>query len=313
MIEPLESRLAEFVSSNQFKTKGPLCVALIVTEHAREKGLPLDPGSLVTDGRGQVQGLGKSAVQAILKRHGIVRVLAEEGGRTSRGSLGNMERYVEFLNSLAESPDFDLNAIERFWISRVLAYFSAKPFRIKMDSSKSLRNAIADLVAQAETRQKETPGLHYLGIVLQHIVGAKLDCILSPQRITHHSYSTSDAQTGRVGDFSVGDVAIHVTTAPGEALVRRCEHNLSNNVRPVVVTISQQVAVVRGLAGNQGIADRLDVFEVEQFVTTNLYEWGKFSADGRRDALTGLIERYNEIVDEVETDPSLRIEMTIQR
>lgn len=94
----LERALEAFTSKHGFKGKGPLCVALVVTEHARVKGLPLEPDALVTGGGGQVLGLGRSAVQSILNRHGIERVLAAEGGRTSRGSLKNMRHYVAFLN-----------------------------------------------------------------------------------------------------------------------------------------------------------------------------------------------------------------------
>ena len=36
-----------------------------------------------------MRGLGQSQVQKILARHGIERVLAAEGGRTSRGMLGD--------------------------------------------------------------------------------------------------------------------------------------------------------------------------------------------------------------------------------
>ncbi|MBK9169293.1 MAG: DUF4928 family protein, partial [Bryobacterales bacterium] len=53
----------------------------------------------------------------------------------------------------------------------------------------------------------------------------------------------------------------------------------------------------------------IDIFEVEQFVALNLYEWGKFGLDGRKTAVADLVERYNEVVDEFETDPSLRIEL----
>lgn len=85
----LEETLDEFATEREFKGKGPgpLCVALVVTEQARLRGLPLDPDELLTAGGGQVLGLSKSAVQSILKRHDIDRVLAREGGRTSRGSL----------------------------------------------------------------------------------------------------------------------------------------------------------------------------------------------------------------------------------
>ena len=50
---------------------------------------------------------------------------------------------------------------------------------------------------------------------MQHMVGVKLDPALGQGKFEHSSYSTSDQQTGRKGDFFVGDVAIHVTTAPG--------------------------------------------------------------------------------------------------
>jgi hypothetical protein len=60
----------------KFNRKGPLSVALVVTQQARNMGLPLDSEKLLTEGGGQVLGLGKSAVQAILHRHGIERVLA---------------------------------------------------------------------------------------------------------------------------------------------------------------------------------------------------------------------------------------------
>ena len=51
------------------------------------------------------------------------------------------------------------------------------------------------------------------------------------------------------------------------------------------------------------------MFEVEQFVALNLYELGRFAADGRRVAVNDLVGRYNEIVEDVETDPSLMIEI----
>jgi hypothetical protein len=54
---------------------------------------------------------------------------------------------------------------------------------------------------------------------MQHMVGAKLDCALGQGKFEHNSYSTSDQQSGRSGEFFLGDVAIHVATAPGEAVV----------------------------------------------------------------------------------------------
>ncbi|WP_312993860.1 DUF4928 family protein [Achromobacter animicus] len=306
----LLEKLSQFASDKTFGGKGQLCVALIVTQHAKDKGLPLDAEQLVTEGGGQVLGLGRGSVQSILARHGITRVLAAEGGRTSRGSLGNMRDYVAFLNaSAAENAGLDLEIVESYWIARVHDFFAAKPFKFQLDASKSLRSVVRNLLQQADERQRSTPGMQYMGAVLQHLVGAKLDCALGVGAFAHNSFSTSDSQTGRAGDFFIEDVAIHVTTAPGEAVIERCKANISEGHKPVIVTLQRGLAVADGLAENVGIADRIDVFEAEQFIALNLYEIGRFGATGRRVAVQDIINRYNAIVDEFETDPSLKIDL----
>lgn len=304
----LRSVLQAFANKNKFSGKGPLCVALVVTQHARKMGLPLDPDNLLTDGGGQVLGLGKVAVQAVLKRHSIDRVLATEGGRTSRGSIGNMREYVEFLNELSGAGTVDLDAVEDFWIERVHAFFSAKPFKIRLDASRSLRILVRDVIAQAGERHRNAPGMQYAGAVLQHLVGAKLDCALDNVTIEHNSFSTSDAQSGRAGDFLIGDVAIHVTTTPSEAVIGRCRDNIDDGLRPIIITMARGLSAAEVLAENAGLGERIDLFEVEQFIALNLYELGKFVAEGRRVAVSDLVKRYNEIVGEFETDPSLEIE-----
>lgn len=303
----LVTALRDFNKDRKFSRKGPLCVALVVTQHAR-KGLPLNPDALLTEAGGQVLGLGKGAVQTVLNRHGITRVLAAEGGRTSRGSISNMREYVAFLNGLAAAGAVDLDAVEAFWIERVHEFFSAKPFKIRLDASRSLRTLVRDMIAQAEERQRNTPGMQYAGAVLQHLVGAKLDCALGVGNFEHNSFSTSDQQSGRAGDFFIGDVAIHVTTAPGEAVIGRCHDNINDGFRPIIVTTARGLTAAEVLAENAGLGERIDVFEVEQFVALNLYELGKFAADGRRVAVGDLVTRYNEVIEEVETDPSLKIE-----
>lgn len=305
----LSTALHAFNKAKKFGRKGPLCVALVTTQHACKMGLPLDPGDLLTDKGGQVPGLGKAAVQSVLKRHGIDRVLAAEGGRTSRGSIDNMREYVALLNDLHGQGLSALDAIERFWIERVHEFFAGKPFKVKLDSSRSLRVLVRDVLSQAEERQKNTPGMQFMGAVLQHLVGAKLDCALGTGHFDHNSFSTSDAQSGRAGDFFIGDVALHVTTSPGEGVVQRCKENLDDGFRPIIVTTARGLTAAEVLSENAGIGERVDVFEVEQFVALNLYELGRFAADGRRVAVNDLVSRYNEIVEEVETDPSLMVEI----
>jgi hypothetical protein len=308
MAESLEDTLKAFIAEKKFRGKGPLSVALVVTQHARAK-LPLDSQALVTERGGQVLGLGKGAVQAILKKHGIDRVLAAEGGRTSRGSLDNMREYAALLNTLHKEKRADLDAIEKFWIARVHEFFAGKPFRIKLDVSRSLRAIVRDILQQAQERQKTAPGMYYAGAVLQHLVGAKLTCALGADKIEHNSFSTADEPSGRAGDFFIGDVAIHVTTSPGEAVIERCRDNLNDGYRAVLVTLQKGLTVAEGLAENMGLAGRIDIFEIEQFVALNLYELGEFAAKGRQIAVADLVEKYNQIIEDVETDPSLKIEI----
>lgn len=77
----------------------------------------------------------------------------------------------------------------------------------------------------------------------------------------------------------------------------------------MIVTLQKGMAVAEALAENKGIGDRVDVFEIEQFIALNLYELGTFGAEGRQVAVGDLVNRYNAIVDQVETDPAIKIEL----
>ena len=100
-----------------------------------------------------------------------------------------------------------------------------------------------------------------------------------------------------------------MTTSPGEAVIERCRDKLNDAYRPMLVTMDRGLLVAQELAKNKGIEERIDIFEIEQFVALNLYELGQFEGDGRRTALADLVTRYNDIVEEWETDPSLKIEL----
>ncbi len=306
----LTTALEEFRSAHRFKGKGPLCVALVVTRIAKDKGLPLAHEGLLTEGQGQVSKLGKAPVQNILRDHGITRVLAEEGGRTSRGSLGNMQKYVRFLNELHAQGTVNLDDVENWWIERVKEFFRGKPLSLRHAPGKSLSSIVSDLLAQAAARQKENPGATYAGTVLQHLVGAKLDLVLPDEkRVEHHGACVSDSSTARSGDFIVDNTAIHVTVAPGEALMRKCAENIESGLHPVVVTTAEGRPAAESQAKIQMIHGQVDIVEAEQFIATNIMEWGNFSAVSQREEIEKLIMRYNEIVSDVETDVSLCIQM----
>lgn len=290
-------------------SKGALCVGLVVTREAREHGLPLVFESLLTENRGQIRILGKSPVQKVLGDYGIKRVLAEEGGRTNRGNLGLVEKYVSLLNAKMFTT-VQLEQIEAWWVDRVREYFAGKPLVMRFDPAKSIRSVVHDLIEVAEKRQMQSRGGQIVGSVLQHLVGAKLSLILPEYTTTQmHGASVSDAVSDRDGDFAYGDVVVHVTSAPGEAVIRKCARNIEEGCHPIVITLSKRVSVAEGLAESAGIASRLEVWDVEQFLSMNLNERGLFNQAGRKNMAVRLIAAYNSIVDSCETDPSLKIQM----
>jgi hypothetical protein len=268
---------------------------------------PLQESDFITEKEGQVKGLGKSAVQAILSDYGIAKVLAEEGGRTSRGSMGLMKSYLSFLNENVGSLD-DLVAIESWWVERVGEFFSAKPFRFHVENSKTISNAISLLIKQAEGRQAENVGTNYVGALYQHLVGAKLSVALSDVEIESHGYSVSDDSSSRNGDFHIGDSVIHVTTFPQEALVRKCNRNIQDSKRPIIVTSQRGFAVADSLLENATIRDRVDIFEIAQFLSINVNEISRFNSENNRSTISAILTKYNEIVEAVETDPSLKVD-----
>ncbi len=291
----------------KFLEKGGLCVALVVTQTAKERGLPLEPESLRTKEGGQVAGLGKASVQKILEAYGISKLLAKEGGRTSRGSLGLMKAYVAALNELAEKKALNLEEAQVWWIDKVHAHFASKGPKFNFDPGKSLHANIQDLLEQADALQKHSGGTNYVGAMLQHLVGAKLDVVLGAGKIQHHGFSVADQSTARQSDFQIEMVAIHVTTHPSEALVAKCAENLQAGFKPLIITLGDGVEGVAFLLKNSNLADRVDVLDVCQFLTANVYERSLFKAATCKVTFSKLLDRYNEIANGCETDPALRI------
>jgi hypothetical protein len=300
--------LQDFKTTHNISGNGQIAAMIFGSRLARLPGLPFDTEhGIVTDGKGQVKGLGKAAVQKILADYGIKRVLAEEGGRTSRGSLGNLKDFLDHLNALNAEAVLDTAAIEAWWVDQAKAFFNAKPFVLRFEAGKSLRAVLRDLLAQAKKRQDDAAGTKFVGAMMQHLVGAKLSLALPGVEITHHGYSVADAPGGRSGDFEIGNASIHVTTSPGEAVIRKCAANLHAGRQPIIVTAHDMVPIADFLAAEQGIQYSLDVLDAEQFIVANLHELGAFQGAKRRVSVEALVDRYNEIVVANEADPSLLI------
>ena len=170
-----EERLKAFQAENHITTKGPLSLVVQFTRMVRDKAFPLNSDDFQTSSKGQVAGLGGANLKKILKEHGITQQLSSEGGRTSRGSMGLMIKYVDFLNAWNAEEAVNFSIVEDFWAEQVREYFRNQPFILTADTSKTIGANLDDLFEQAKKRQKQNPGTQYLGTVLQHLVAA-MEC-----------------------------------------------------------------------------------------------------------------------------------------
>ena len=117
-----EERLRKFLTENNIVTKGPLSLVVQFTRMVRDKEFPLSPDDYQTSGKGQVAGLGGGNLKKILREHGITQILSSEGGRTSRGSMGLMIKYVDFLNAWNSIESVDFSIVEDFWGEQAREY-----------------------------------------------------------------------------------------------------------------------------------------------------------------------------------------------
>lgn len=295
-------------SETDFRRKGSLGVGLIITNTLINKPpvFPLNPEDYLADAGTQVKNLSGSNINKILKNNGIEKSLGTEVGRTNRGAPQHMRVYIEFLNGLSADGVLDLHALNGFWLEKVKEFFAAKPFELKLDPSLGLRAMVRNLMKQAEERQRQQQGFNFAGTLAQHLIGAKLDLVLGCDENRHHGANQNDAG-GRHGDFLLNDVCIHVTTAPAALLMQKCKENLSHGLRPIIVTVYSRVAVAEALAEDIQIGNRIDIFEIEQFIATNMFELSLFKPSDRRPKVGEFVTRYNELIDKYETDPSLKI------
>jgi hypothetical protein len=147
---------------------------------------------------------------------------------------------------------------------------------------------------------------------MQHLVGAKLEGVF-PGAFAHNSSSTKDEGQKRpavtmIGRCPAARLAWHlrIRASPGAVDTWMARS-------PIEKSPGRGVGLAVGLAENAGIAERLDVFDVEQWLATDILDRAGDVHTARGIALEALLTRYNAIVEAVETDPSLRIEAAAAR
>lgn len=279
----------------------------LIVSHMVRDGLPIDDDRLYSEGKSQVRGLSGSTIERILEQHGETRFFTSEGGRTSRGTVHLAASFRDMLNEL--TPGYGnttrlASALEAYFTSCVrLDYFDKQRISVDIDPSKPVASIVAEIVkAAAERSDKPT------GVVLQHLVGAKLQLRFPDEEIGCDRANTADLQTEREGDFQIGNTAFHVTTAPMEKLINRCIKNRSEGYRPVILTLEGKVQAAKQMAENVNMLDQISVQSAENFIGTNIEEIAVYDGDKIRQNIAKLIRAYNGRINNIESDKSLMIE-----
>ncbi|WUC44542.1 DUF4928 family protein [Streptomyces cellulosae] len=290
-----------------------MCAGLYITEFLAST-FPLTRDTYAAES--QVRGAGGPKARSILSEHGEHRRFTSEGGRTSRYTIRHAETLAAVINeagkelgvtALSDAERSDLAALLQGWfVDRVRDdYFDKELISAEIDPENSVQAIVANLIATGRER-----GGTAAGAIAQHLVGAKLKLRFPDADVNIESYTTADMQTGRAGDYEVGDTALHVTMAPGEKVfAERCVHNLREGFRPRVLVPKDAVAAAVQIAHLCGLGKKVAIQSIEDFVGTNIEEMAAFRKEGIRAKLRELLELYNQRIEVAESDMSLKVEI----
>lgn len=152
--------------------------------------------------------------------------------------------------------------------------------------------------------------LRSFGVVEWQLVGATLQRRHPEIAIPNNPGHAGDAQTGRSGDFPLKDISYHVTATDGKEATERCQQNIEAGVHPVLLVPRRHLEKARTRADVIGILPRVSILAIEDFITQNIIEMSTGQQQDFFSTLKAIIDEYNRRLELVETDMSLKIELS---
>jgi Domain of unknown function (DUF4928) len=284
-------------------SRNTVAVGIVVLDHLRSK-CPVDT-SEVQSKRGEIKGA-RSGLSSVLEKYDIpasyLKEVTTRAGHQDGQKLFEAFEYGRLLTTIPtdKRDAFLVVAIESL-VLKAKEWLARKHLKINCDRQFSPATWISNILAEAKGRSG--------GKVEQHLVGAKLAERHPNEEIPNNPGHAGDAQTGRAGDFVLASTAYHVTAAPGLPVIDKCKSNLAAGVHPFLLVPRDQVDRARHLAESQGIAERMTIAAIEEFVAQNIIELSGGDQQLFVTVLKAIIQRYNTRLEAVETDLSLKIEI----
>ncbi len=264
-------------------------------------------------GSDQLRNATRKNVQKILARFGEERILLQEGGRTNRGLMKNLQPLLKALsdagmeNLALEDRELEIGNMHSFLAAKAKDIFNAEKISFEYRPGMTSREIVGTILESARKRLKT-------GEVAEYLIGAKLALRFPNYGIRNSAANAADRQTDEQGDFQINDCVLHVSVAPNRGHYDKCKRNLADGLR-VFLLVPDEI-----LAGARQISDlettgRVSVEAIESFVSQNIEELSEFEGYRVAQNMKLLLDKYNERVAEVETDLSLviRIPVALER
>ena len=286
--------------------RGTIGAALVVLKRL-ETEWDLNIAAQLAPQKGQIRGVSGNALKRILADFGEHRPFLREGGRTNRGVPGDIEHMLlaltrAHLDRLGQNARVEvLRGLQEYLVEKVRDWHARKRLEFDFDPSKTAWETVHEILRRAKEAGKEGP-------VAQYLVGAKLQLRYPNLAVPNFSYSTSDQQQGRSGDFHIGDTAFHVTVAPMLGVYERCKENVRSGLG-VYLIVPYRVSEGSRQNAEQEASGRISVDSIEAFVGGNIDELSTFNRKNVAEQFRRLLETYNSRVNEIENDKSMMVEI----
>jgi hypothetical protein len=285
-------------------SRNTIAVGIVVLDHLRRE-CPISPDDLFSKG-GELKG-SRSGLRDTLGRYGIPRqYLKEATTRQAHQDARALSEKLEYGKKLAllnaATREDELQKGLALLVAKAHVWLSRQPIKISCDRHQSPAKWVASILDKAKGRSG--------GIVEQHLVGAKLQQRHPGIVIPNNPGHAADAQTRRSGDFPLRSVSYHVTATDGKEAVARCKENVETGVHPILLVPKRYAEKANFHAEIAGIQDRLSILAIEDFITQNIIEMSTNQQQDFFSTLKAIIDKYNHRLEEVETDMSLKIELS---
>jgi hypothetical protein len=275
---------------------------MVLLDKLRERA-PVSETDVFSSG-GELKG-SRNGLPLVLAKYGLPGKFLKEA--TTRQVHQDARKLIERLDYGRKldrhqpTRDQQLQRGIELLVAKARDWLARQPLKVNCDRQSSPSAWVAEILSKARGRSG--------GKVEQHLVGAKLKTRHPNVEIPNFPGHAADMQTKRSGDFPLERVSYHVTATDGKEAISRCKENVETGVHPVLLVPRQHLARASWRAENEGIADRISVLAIEDFITQNIIEMSTETGEDFFTTLRAIVSEYNRRLEEVETDLSLKIEV----